>query len=146
MRIKKGDRPGEVVIEAIDRRRRNDWIRTISVGKDGRIGFTMLKHPVGTAYDDRMVVGLIDPTGLDESWLRNSQREMTLDRIVAHVFRELAKLNPQSAVHAQSLYSGVNVIRRSPPGPIFAELVTRAYFMHVGDLYWRYDESVWSDR
>ena len=146
VRIKKGDRPGEVVIEAIDRRRRNDWIRTISVGKDGRIGFTMLKHPVGTAYDDRMVVGLIDPTGLDESWLRNSQREMTLDRIVAHVFRELAKLNPQSAVHAQSLYSGVNVIRRSPPGPIFAELVTRAYFMHVGDLYWRYDESVWSDR
>ena len=146
VRIQKGDSPGQVVVEAIDRRRRNDWIRTISVGKGGRIGFTMLKHPVGTAYDDRMVVGLIDPTGLDESWLKSSQRQMTLERIVAHVFRELAKLNPQSAVHAQSLYSGVNVIRRSPPGPIFAQLVTRPYFMHVGDLYWRYDESAWSEQ
>ena len=146
VRIKKGESPGQVVIEAMDRRRRNDWIRTISVGKGGRIGFTMLKHPVGTAYDDLMVVGLIDASGLDESWLKNSQRQMTLDRIVAHVFRELAKLNPQSAVHAQSLYSGVNVIRRSPPGPIFVELLTRAYYMHVGDLYWRFDESAWGEQ
>lgn len=144
VRIRRGGKPGEVIIEAIDRRRRNDWIRTISIGEGGRIGFTMLKQPVGTAYDDLMVVGLIDPVALDEAWLRGNQREMPIDRMVAHVFRELAKLNPQSAVHAQSLYSGVNVIRRLPPAPIFTELVIRPYFVHVGDLYWRFDEIAWS--
>jgi hypothetical protein len=144
VRIRRGDEAGEVIVESIDRRRRNDWIRTISVGEGGRIGFTMLKQPVGTAYDDLMVVGLIDPTSLDEAWLRGGQRQMPIDRLVAHVFRELAKLNPQSAVHAQSLYSGVNVIRRLPPAPIFAELVTRPYYLHVGDLYWRFDETAWS--
>ncbi|OGO17042.1 MAG: hypothetical protein A2Z14_09010 [Chloroflexi bacterium RBG_16_48_8] len=144
IRIRRGEKAGEVIVEAIDRRRRNDWIRTVSIGAGGRIGFTMLKQPVGTAYDDLMVVGLIDPIALDEAWLRGNQREMPLDRLVAHVFRELAKLNPQSAVHAQSLYSGVNVIRRLPPAPIFTELSNKPYYVHVGDLYWRFNETAWS--
>ncbi len=144
LRIRRGEQPGEVIVEAVDRRTRNDWIRTISIGEGRRIGFTMLKQPVGTAYDDLMVLGLIDPVALDEAWLRGEQRKMPLDRLVAHVFRELAKLNPQSAVHAQALYSAINVIRRLPPAPIFAELVTRPYYMHVGDLYWRFDDSAWS--
>lgn len=144
VRVCRGEKAGEVVVEAMDRRRRNDWIRTVSIGEGGRIGFTMLKQPVGTAYDDLMVVGLIDPVALDEAWLRGNQREMPLDRLVVHVFRELAKLNPQSAVHAQSLYSGVNVIRRLPPAPIFTELTIRPYYVHVGDLYWRFDETTWS--
>jgi hypothetical protein len=38
----------------------------------------------------------------------------------------------------------VNVIQRLPPAPIFHELMTRKYFAHVGDLYWRFDESAWS--
>ena len=142
--MSRGENPGEVIVETLDRRRRNDWIRTVSIADGGRIGFTMLKQPVGTAYDDLMVVGLIDPSALDEAWLKGGQNKMPLDRLVAHVFRELAKLNPQSAVHAQSLYSGVNVIRRLPPAPIFAELLTRPYYLHVGDLYWRFDESSWS--
>jgi hypothetical protein len=104
----------------------------------------MLKQPVGTSYDDLMIVGLIDPEALDEAWLRGSQRKMPVDRLVAHVFRELAKLNPQSAVHAQALYSAVNVIRRMPPAPVFTELATQPYYLHVGDLYWRFDDSAWS--
>jgi len=144
IRVRRGDNPGEVIVETMDRRRRNDWIRTVSIGEGGRIGFTMLKQPVGTAYDDLMVVGLIDQSALDEAWLRGGQNQMPIDRLVAHVFRELSKLNPQSAVHAQSLYSGVNVIRRLPPAPIFTELLTRPYYLHVGDLYWRFDESAWS--
>jgi hypothetical protein len=143
IRIRRGEQPGEVQVRAVDHRRRNDWIRTVSPNASGQLGFTMLKQPVGTAYDDLMVVGLIDPVALDEAWLRGSQRNLPLDRLVAYVFRELAKLNPQSAVHAQALYSGINVMRRLPPGPIFAELVTRPYYVHVGDLYWRFEDSAW---
>jgi hypothetical protein len=143
IRVRQGDQAGEVIVQAVDRRRRNDWIRTVSPTSSGQLGFTMLKQLVGTAYDDLMVVGLLDPVALDEVWLRGSQRNLPLERLVAFVFRELAKLNPQSAVHAQALYSGLNVLRRLPPGPIFAELVTRPYYVHVGDMYWRFEDSAW---
>jgi len=141
IKVSPGETAGEVIVEALERRRRNDWIRTISIN-NGHVGFTMLKQPVGTAYDDLMVVGLIDPVALDEAWLQGSQRRMNDEELVAFVFRELAKLNPQSAVHAQSLYSGVNVLRRLPPAPIFAELTTRSYYQHVGDLYWRMEDKI----
>jgi hypothetical protein len=142
VRIRQGDKTGEVIVEAVDRRRRNDWIRTVSISEDGRVGFTMLKQPVGTSYDEQMVVGLVDAQALDEAWLNGSQRRTPDDRLILYVFRELAKLNPQSAVHAKSLYSGVNVLRRLPPGPIFQELVIRDDYEHVGDLYWRLRDQV----
>jgi hypothetical protein len=144
IKVRRGDQPGEVVVSTLDRHRRNEWIRTVSISEGTQIGFTMLKQPLGTSYDDRMVVGLVDPAVLDEAWLRGDQRRMSVDRLVAFTFRELARLNPQSAVHAQVLYSGVNVLRRLPPAPIFVELATRPYYSHVGDLYWRFDEDAWS--
>jgi hypothetical protein len=146
VRVRGGEAPGEVVVEAVDRRRRNEWIRTASVSPNGEIGFTMLKQPVGTAYDEHMVIGLIDAVALDEAWLTGRQARMPFPKLLAHVFRELAKLNPQSAVHAQALYSAVNVLRRCPPAPIFVELVTRPYYVHVGDLYWRFEEAAWGER
>ncbi len=144
IRVRRGEQQGQVIVEAADRRKRNDWVRTVAIHNGERIGFTMLKRPLGTSYDDLMVVGLVDPDALDEAWLRGNQRQMPLDRLVAYAFRELAKLNPQTAVHAKVLYSGINVLRRVPPGPLFAELVSRPYFQHVGDLYWRFEEASWS--
>jgi hypothetical protein len=129
----------------LDRRRHNDWIRTVTIDEEGKIGFTMLKQSVGTAYDDRMVVGLIDPAALDEAWMRGSQRSLPMDQLIAYIFRELARLTPQSAVHAQSLYSGVNVFRRMSPAAVFSELVSRPYYEHVGDLYWRFDQKAWAN-
>lgn len=144
IKVRRGKQPGEIIVETVDHRRRNDWIRTVTIDEEGKVGFTMLKQVVGTAYDDLMVVGLIDPVALDEAWMRGKQREMPNDRLIAYLFRELARLTPQSAVHAQSLYSGVNVLRRMPPAAIFTELVSRPYYEHVGDLYWRFDQNAWS--
>jgi hypothetical protein len=145
VRVRLGDQQGEVVVEAVDRRQRNDWIRTVTIADSGRIGFTMLKQPVGTAYDDLMVVGVMDPAALAEAWAGGEQRRMPLDRLVPQIFRELAKLNPQAAVHCKALYSAVYVITRATPAPIFTELVTQPQFAHVGDSYWRLDESQWKD-
>jgi hypothetical protein len=144
VRIQRDEELGKVIVETIDRHRRNDWIRTVTISEDGIVGFTMLKQSVGTAYDELMVVGLIDPVALDEAWLRGKQRHLPIDRLVAQLFRELAKLTPQSAVHAQSLYSAVNVLQRVPPATVFTELVIRPYYEHVGDLYWRFDSTAWS--
>jgi hypothetical protein len=143
VKVRSGLEPGEVIVETMDRRMRNDWIRTVTITGDGQIGFTMLKQPVGTAYDDLMVIGLIDKHALDEAWLQGEHHKMPIERIVAHTFRELAKLTPQTAVHAQTLYAGVNVIRRVAPAVVFQELVTKPYFVHVGDLYWRFESSAW---
>ena len=131
---------GEVILQALEPRQRNDWIRTVTIDDGGRIGFTMLKHPVGTAYDERMIVGQIDEEALVEAWESGDQRRLPPDRLTLQVFRELARLNPQATVHAKSLYSAVNVIRRMPPGPIFAELASQSSFEPVGDHYWKLNE------
>ena len=144
--VRRGTAPGEVTVQAVDRRRRTEWIRTVTIGEGGQIGFSMLKQPVGAAFDDQMVVGLPDLAAMDQAWLSGPQRKMPLDRLVPSIFRELAKLNPQSAVHGQALYSGINVIQRVPPELILEELESRSYFVHVGDHYWRLDEAGWSQR
>jgi len=146
VKLRQGEKTGEVVVEAVDKRSHNDWIRTATIDGDGTIGFTMLKQSVGSGYDDLMVVGLMDPVALDEAWLTGKQKHMNNERLLASVFRELAKLTPQSAVHAQSLYSGINVLRRLPPEVVFAELMTRPYYVHVGDLYWRFDMEIWNNQ
>lgn len=144
VRVRKGQEAGQVVVETLDRRMRNDWIRTVSVSEGNQVGFTMLKQPVGTAYDDLMVIGLVDKQVIDEVWMKQEKNKTPLDRTVAHLFRDLAKLTPQGAVHAQTLYAAVNVVNRQPPAAVFQELVVRPYFEHVGDLYWRFEPSAWS--
>ena len=64
--------------------------------------------------------------------------QMTLSTLMADVFPSLAGLTPQNTVHAKTLYSAVNMLRRVPPGPIFAELIRNTAFKAVGDHYWQY--------
>jgi hypothetical protein len=56
------------------------------------------------------------------------------------MIREMSKLTPQGHVHAQELYSAVNIIRRVPPAPLFALLASSPEFSHVGDLHFRLNE------
>lgn len=143
VRVRKGEQAGQVVVETLDRRMRNDWIRTVSVSEGSQVGFTMLKQPVGTAYDDLMVIGLVDKQVIDEVWMKQEKNKTPLDYTVATIFRDLAKLTPQGAVHAQTLYAAVNVVNRQPPAAVFQELVIRPYYEHVGDLYWRFEPTAW---
>ncbi len=145
VRVRRGEAPGEVIVEAAERRRRNEWIRTVIVRPDGVVGFTMSKQPVGTSYEERMIVGLTDPAALDAAWLGGRQRREPFARLVHYVFLELAKLNPQSAVHAESLYSGVNVLMRASPAAVFTQLLKNRAFQYVGDLYWRRGEGPEAD-
>ncbi len=141
--VSRGDAPGEVVVKAARRRPAREWVRTATAGPDGQLAFAMQKKLVAVDYDDLMIVAVDSPVVIDEVWLKS--QSLPFDRLVADVFRELAKLNPQSAVHAKTLYAAVNVARRSPPGPIFAELLARPYYAHVGDAYWRFDQSHWTE-
>ena len=123
------------------RRSSRDWIRTLLVGSDGGIVFAMLKQAVSVAYDERMGIAVRDPDAVDRCGSTCKKSEHPSSSVVVNTVRELAKLNPQSHVHASELYAAVNVLRRCPPGPILALLASRSWFVHVGDLHYRFEDS-----
>jgi hypothetical protein len=104
----------------------------------------MQKWNVGSAYDDMMMIGMNDLEAADQVWIRSEEESWSLARIMVRLFPELAKLSPQNTVHAKTLYSAVNMVRRCPPGPIFAELVRQPSFISMGENYWRFNPSLWS--
>jgi hypothetical protein len=141
--VRSGDAPGEVVVKADKRRTTREWVRTAANSAEGRLAFSMQRRPISVAYDELMVIAVDNPALMDDIWQKSDK--YPFHRLVADIFRELAKLNPQSAVHAKTLYTAVNVARRAAPGAIFAELVTRPWYAHVGDAYWRFDAARWTE-
>jgi hypothetical protein len=141
VRIRHGEKPGEVIVQAEVRRPNREWVRTVLVGSDGGTVFAMLKQVVASGVDERMAVAVPDMEALDQVWLRVQKERLPFERIVVNTVRELAKLNPQNHVHASELYAAVNIVRRCPPGPILALLASRPWFVHVGDLHFRFDDS-----
>ncbi|MEW6405023.1 MAG: hypothetical protein AB1649_24775 [Chloroflexota bacterium] len=136
VQVRRGDKPGEVIVEAKTQRSAKDWIRTVMVGTDGGMVFAMLKQPITAEFNDRMTIFVPDFKALDPVW----EKRQSFEELAVSVMRELSKSNPQGHVHAQELYAGVNLVRRVPPAPLFALLATRPMFKHVGDLHFRLDE------
>jgi hypothetical protein len=141
VRLRRGDRRGEVIVSSDTQRSSRDWMRTILVGSDGGIVFAMLKQIVSAAYDERMAIAIPDVDALDQVWKNMQKNRRPFERIMVDMVRELAKLNPQSHVHASELYAAVNLVYRCPPGPILSLLNSRPWFVHVGDMYFRFDDS-----
>lgn len=139
LRVRKGQQPGEVIIQTENRRSSREWIRTVLVGSDGGVVFAMLKQIVSTPFDDRMAIAIPDKEAVDQVWTR--QQRDALEKTITYTVRELAKLNPQSHVHASELYAAINVVRRCPPAPILALLASSPHFTHVGDLHFRLSDS-----
>jgi hypothetical protein len=141
VRVQRGRKPGEVLISVDSRRANREWIRTMLVGSDGGIVFAMLKQVVSAAYDERMAIIIPDVEALDEVWQRMHRERPPFERVVVNMARELTKLNPQGHVHASELYAALNIVRRCPPAPLFTLLASRPWFVHVGDLHFRLDDS-----
>lgn len=138
--IRQGEKLGEVFIRARKKRPTKEWLRTVLIGSDGGIVFTMLKHTVGVEYDERMIIIIPDPERLDQVWEQTHRQRVPLERIVRSMTKELAKLNPQGHVHAQELYAAVNLVKRCPPSALLAILASLPNISHLGDLYFRLSE------
>ena len=137
VRIRRGENPGEVIIEAKSYRTK-DWVRTVIVGADGGMVFAMLKQSISAEFSDRMAFAIPSIETVDQLWLQEKKRPF--EKLVAELIREMSKLTPQGHVHAQELYSAVNIVRRVPPAPLFALLASKPEFTHVGDLHFRLNE------
>jgi hypothetical protein len=138
VRIRRGEQPGEVIIEAKTYRSTKDWIRTVIVGADGGMVFAMLKQSISAEFNDRMAFAIPSTEAVDQLWLQDKRRPF--EKLVADMIREMSKLTPQGHVHAQELYSAVNIARRVAPAPLFALLASKPEFTHVGDLHFRLND------
>ncbi len=113
---------------------------------DNRLKFELKRRSIGCGYDDLLIVGTEVVTAVDAHWRRVNAGNRSLTSLLAEVFPSLAAMSTQDTVHAKTLYSAVNMLRRVPPGPIFAELVRNPAFQTVGDHYWLFDSSRWQER
>ena len=139
--VAKGKKAGQVIVTPKTRRPTRDWVRTVLVGSDGGIVFAMLKQNLTTEYNERMVVAVPDPSAVDDACEQVAKQHLKFEQLVADMMRELVKLNVQGHVHAQELYSAINIIRRCPPGALLAFLTTSSSYKHVGDLHYRLAET-----
>jgi len=139
--IKPGKEPGEVIVETKSSRSTKDWMRTMLVGSDGELVFATLKQIISSEYNERLAIVIPDIGPVDLVWQKNQLEPPPFEQIVVDTVRELSKLNPQGHVHVTELYAAVNTVHRCPPGPLLSLLETRPWFVHVGDLHFRFDDS-----
>ena len=93
----------------------------------------MNKMQVACEYDEHMIVAEQDVAALDELRSAGATGRRRRDaQLVAQMTPELIKLNPQGTVHAKSVYSAVNMVLRTPPGPVFYALLSNRRFRDVG--------------
>ena len=131
----RSDEPGIVIVDLQSRRPKREWVRVATV-KDSKLVFEMLKRQMTCEYDELMVAAVDNPASVDELWVRTEEQRRPLADLIQDLFPQLARLSPQGTVHAKTLYSAVNILRRIPPGPMFAEMVPHPAFKAVGNGYW----------
>lgn len=140
--ISHSDNKGVVNIEARHRRPSKEWIRTVLVGRDGGIVFAMLKQNIAADYNERMVIAVPDIEGVDQAREQFARNKKPFEESIRMIMEDLTKLNLQGHIHAQELYSAVNVFMRCPPAPLFSVLSNEKLFKHVGDLHYRLEDAV----
>jgi hypothetical protein len=139
--IKRTDDPMRVIVDYQAARNQRDWIRMATVVND-RLTFQMNKEVISCKYDELMIIGDANQAEIDRLWLNTEEKETPIYNLLCHLFPELSKLNPQSTVHAKTLYSAINVMRRTSPGLVFQELTSRACFIPKNHGYWIYDPNL----
>jgi hypothetical protein len=128
--------PGKIVVDFNAHRPRTEYVRLI-IPKNNQITFEHDKRAIGAEYDDLMILGADDLAAVDTLFQATQQSRKSLSSILLNVMTELSRFSPQGTIHAKTLYSAVNVVRRCPPGPIFAALISNVDFEHVGSNYWK---------
>lgn len=133
--VEKGKSAGQILLSYDGYKPQTEWVRILSPNNN-QITFENKKRPLGANYDEFAIMGVDELEALDK--LSKVYRSRTLVALLKELIVELSRLSPQNAVHAVTLYSAVNMIRRSAPGPIFAALTTNHLdFEEVGNHYWK---------
>lgn len=134
---RQSEEPGKIIVTVQARRKQTEYVRLI-VPKDGQIAFEEQKRSLNADYDDQIILGADDIGAVDALFQSTSQSRKSMNALLRTIVSELGRSSPtQGAVHAKTIYSAFNVLRRCPPGPIFAALMSGTDFEHVGNHYWK---------
>jgi len=134
--LARGDEPGVIQVSLRSTRaKRREWLRTVTT-ESGQVLFEVTRIPVACEFDELATVAVPDPDAVDE--LAQQLERVSLEALLEQVFNGLAGLSLQRAVHALTLYSVLNLLRRVPPAPMLAVLATSSRYVSLGDNYWAY--------
>jgi hypothetical protein len=132
--LERTSQANEVIVDFRTRRPKREWARIAEADLEAnQLRFEMNKINVACEYDEHMIIAEQDGAKLEELRARIDQRQTPVAELVAQVTPELVKLNPQGTVHAKSVYSAINVLRRTPPGPVFHALISNRRFRDMGN-------------
>jgi hypothetical protein len=102
-----------------------------------RLDFQMRKQAVSCEYDEHVIIGVEQVEAVARLQKLPAYAAAPMPELMFQVFTDLAGLSQQGSVHAKTLYSAINVVRRSPPGPIFAALALDRRVQSIGDGFYR---------
>jgi len=131
--LKRGANPLTLLIDYQPQRERSLWVR-VARGINGRLTFSQEKKPLSHKYDEDMLIVIGDPLGLEVAAQR-AREQPSLAALLEEIFPELAKLSGAGRVHAKTLYSAVNLIRRAGPRTVLGALTESRAFASVGGGY-----------
>ncbi len=134
------DSPGKFEINFNAYKPRSEWVRII-VPRGEQFSIEESKRAIGADYDDLMVLGADELEQVDHLFEITQRQSKTLAAVIRSVITALIPLTAQGTVHAKTIYSAVNVLKRCPPGPILATLSAHPDFENVGGHYWKLSSS-----
>jgi len=133
--------PRVITVDFESRRLKRLWV-PVATAKDGVLVFQMRKLPIMCEYDEHLAIAEDRPQAIDELWQHVHARKDSLLQIMIRIMPELTEPSPQKTVHAKTIYSAVNVLKRTSPGPVFALLSTAPCFVSMGGGYWMFDAAL----
>lgn len=134
--LRKTEDPGKLEIFIDAYKARTEWVRLMGTNGE-QIVFENTKRSIGADYDDQMILGIDDLVAVDKLVNNSNTQRKSLAAVIRMLIPVLGRLSPQGTVHATTLYSAVNIIRRCPPGPVLATLAANPDFENVGGHYWK---------
>jgi len=78
---------------------------------------------------------------LDQVWLRVQKKRVPFGAHRGQYCARVSEIESPSHVHASELYAAVNIVRPLSTRADLALLASRPWFVHVGDLHFRFDDS-----
>jgi hypothetical protein len=129
--LERTENPAEVIVDLKPHRSKREWVRVARV-EGNQLKFQMQKHMIACDYDESMIVAEADTASTDELRRRLYQQQVTVYQLVDDMAPQLMGLSTQGTVHAKTVYSAINLLRRTAPGPVFAALMSNPRFQSTG--------------
>ncbi len=140
--LERRDDSGEIVVDFRPKRMRREWTRWAQVTDGRHLDMQLRKQEVACEYDEHMVIGDDRASNAEILKLRASPAyaQAAISQLVFEIFTDLAGQSQQGIVHAKTVYSAFNVVRRCPPQPIFEALSTDPRLESAGEAAFRLAE------